>query len=219
MRSRILVFLAVLALPVSLLAQSQQNQFTLFLNHATFHTTSVDDPDTGTTLKVRFDAKTGYGASYDRFFSPNVSAQFVAQRIRGDARIVLEAPVAAASFSEGIGTLDLNAFDAALHWHFGAPGATIRPYVGAGLASVRGAKLHVPADFTDSGQAEDFSFDDKITWVADAGIDWRIARSADLTLTAKYMPYSTGVGAEPGDPLQRLKLDPLTFAAGVSWRF
>jgi hypothetical protein len=33
------------------------------------------------------------------------------------------------------------------------------------------------------------------------------------------MPYSTGVDAEPGDPIQRLKLDPLTYAAGFQWRF
>jgi outer membrane protein W len=75
-------------------------------------------------------------------------------------------------------------------------------------------------DLTDSGTApETISLDDKMTWVADAGVDVSISPKASITLTAKYSPYKTSVGADPVDPVQKLKLDPLTFAAGLRWRF
>jgi outer membrane protein W len=213
MRSRILMLLVALALPVSLFAQS--NAVSVFVNHPTFRSTSATDPVEDVTISIKFDSKVGYGASYDRFFSPNLSAQFLAQKLRGDTKVSVSG--GGASFTENAGTLDATQYDAALHWHFGT--GAMKPYVGIGLGAIQGAKLNIPADATDSGTAESFSLDNKITWVADAGLDFRISPNASITVTAKYMPYSSGIGAEPGDPIQRLKLDPLTFAAGVQWRF
>ena len=212
MRNRIVLFLIALALPVSLLAQS--DTIAVFANHGTFNSTTVSDPS-GISVEVRFDARTGYGASYDHFLSPNLSAQLLAQRVRANTKIVVSG--GGASASQDAGTLELNEYDAALHWHFG--NGAFRPYVGGGIATVRGAKLTVPADLSDSGTEESTSLDNKVTWVADAGIDFRVTPKASITLSAKYTPYSSGIGAAPDDPLQRLKLDPLTFAAGISWRF
>jgi outer membrane protein W len=212
MRNRILMLLVALALPASLFAQS--NAFAVFVNHGTFNSTSAADPS-GITLEIKFDSKLGYGASFDHYLSPNLSAQFLAQRLRADAKVVVSG--GGTSVSQNAGTLDLNEYDAALHWHFGT--GKIKPYAGLGVAAIHGAKIHVPADATDSGVAEDFSLDNKFTWVADAGIDFRVSPNASVIVTAKYTPYSSGVGADPGDPIQRLKLDPLTYAAGVQWRF
>ena len=212
MRSRILMLLVSLVLPVSLFAQS--NAIAVFANHGTFNSTSASDP-TGISVEVRFDSRTGYGASYDRFLSPNLSAQFLAQRVRANTRLVVSG--GGNSVSQDVGALDLNEYDAALHWHFGS--GSFKPYAGLGLATIRGAKLRIPPDATESGNAETFSLDNKVTWVADAGIDFRVTPNASILVSAKYTPYSSGVGAEPGDAIQRLKLDPLTFAAGISWRF
>jgi outer membrane protein W len=207
------MLLVALVLPVSLFAQT--NAVSIFVNRPSFSSTSGTDPVENLTIKIAFDSKIGYGASYDRFFSPNLSAQFLAQKLRGGLKASLTS--GSVSITDNAGTLDATQYDAALHWHFGT--GAVRPYVGGGIGTIRGAKVRVPADATDSGVEESFSLDNKISWVADAGVDFRISPNASITVTAKYMPYSSGVGAEPGDPIQRLKLDPLTFAAGVQWRF
>lgn len=209
---RVLMLLVALALPVSLFAQS--NAIAVFGNRASFSSTSATDPVEGVTIDIKFDSKVGYGASYDRYLSPNLSVQFLAQRLRADSRVAVSG--GGISISQDLGSLDLNQFDAALHWHFGS--GNIKPYVGGGIGSIQGAKLRIPPDVT--GDVEQtVKFDSKVTWVADAGIDWKVSPNASIIVTAKYMPYSTGVDAEPGDPIQRLKLDPLTYAAGFQWRF
>jgi outer membrane protein W len=209
---RIVMLLVALALPASLFAQS--NAIAVFGNHTSYSTTSATDPVEGVTVDIKFDSKTGYGVSYDRFLSPNLSVQFLGQRLRSDARVV--ASGGGISISEDLGSLDLNQFDAALHWHFGS--GNFRPYVGGGIGSIQGAKLHVPPEITGDVE-ETVNFDNKVSWVADAGIDWRVSPNASVIVTAKYMPYSTGVDAEPGDLIQRLKLDPVTYAIGFQWRF
>jgi outer membrane protein W len=206
------MLLVALALPASVFAQS--NAFAVFGNHASFSTTSATDPVEDVTVDIKFESKTGYGVSYDRFLSPNLSVQFLGQRLRADSRVV--ASGGGISLSQDLGSLDLNQFDAALHWHFGS--GNFRPYVGGGIGSIQGATLRIPPEVTGDVE-ESVKFDNKVTWVADAGIDWRVTPNASVIFTAKYMPYSTGVGAEPGDLIQRLKLDPLTYAAGFSWRF
>src|SRR5436305_2453807 len=113
MRSRVLMLLVALMLPVSLFAQS--NAIAVFVNHGTYHSTSATDPSDGVSIEIKFDSKIGYGASYDRFFSPNLSAQFLAQRLRGDTKVVISD--GGTSISQNVGALDLNEFDAALHWH------------------------------------------------------------------------------------------------------
>ncbi|HKS25211.1 MAG TPA: OmpW family outer membrane protein [Thermoanaerobaculia bacterium] len=209
---RVLMLLVALALPASLFAQS--NAVAVFANRTSFRTTSFTDPVEGVTVDVKFDSKVGYGVSYDRFFSPNLSLQLLAQRLRGDARVVGSG--GGISISQDLGSLDLNQFDAALHWHFGT--GNIRPYVGGGIGTIQGAKLRVPSELT-GGPEETVNFDNKVTWVADAGIDWHVTPNGSIIVTAKYMPYSTGVDADPGDPIQRLKLDPMTYAVGFQWRF
>jgi outer membrane protein W len=206
------MILVALALPASGFAQS--NAFAVFGNHTSFSSTSATDPVEDVTIHIKFDSKTGYGVSYDRFLSPNLSVQFLGQRLRADARAVVSG--GGISIGADLGSLDLNQFDAALHWHFGS--GNIRPYIGGGIGSIQGAKLRVPAEFAGESD-ETVKFDNKVTWVADAGVDWRVSPKGSVIFTLKYMPYSTGVDAEPGDPIQRLKLDPLTYAAGFQWRF
>src|ERR1043165_4471933 len=84
---RVLMLLVVLALPASLFAQS--NAIAVFANHPTFRSTSFTDPVEDVTVDIKFDSKVGYGVSYDRFLSPNLSVQFLGQRLRADARAVV----------------------------------------------------------------------------------------------------------------------------------
>src|ERR1043165_5874480 len=170
---RVLMLLVVLALPASLFAQS--NAIAVFANHPTFRSTSFTDPVEAVTADIKFDSKVGYGVSYDRFLSPNLSVQFLGQRLRADARAVVSG--GGISVDADLGSLDLNQFDAALHWHFGS--GNIRPYVGAGIGSIQGAKLRVPAEVAGDPD-ETVKLDHKVSWVADAGIDWRVSPNAPL---------------------------------------
>jgi outer membrane protein W len=209
MRIRIFVYLAALLFAFSLAAQT--NHVTFLVNSTTFESTSETDPDLG-TVKLSFNTKVGYGVAFDHFVSPNLSVQLLAQRLRADTQLDF------AGISTPAGTLDLNQYDAALHWYFLSQGA-VRPYAGGGVARIQGGKLHIPAEVSTSGADETISLDGKTTWVADAGIDIRAGANAAIVVSAKYVPYKTHFGAAPGDPIQEMKLNPVTFAAGFRWRF
>ena len=213
MRTRILVSLAVLLSAFSLSAQS--NQVGVFLNAPSFQTTTLTDPDVG-RIKLEFNGKTGYGVSFDHFTSPDTAVHLSWQKLRADSRI--EFPDQGVDI--GAGTMDLNEYTAALHWYFLSGRNMVRPYFGAGIARIQGAKLHIPAELTDSGTTgETFSLDSKTTWTADAGFDIHIGANGAITVNAQYTPYKTHFGAAPDDPVQFMKLNPTTLSAGFRWRF
>lgn len=213
MRTRMLLSLAVLLFAFSLSAQS--NQVGVFLNSPSFETTTLNDPDVG-RIKLPFDGKTGYGVSFDHFTSPDTAVHLSWQRLRADSRIEFTDQ----SFNVDAGTMDLNEYTAALHWYFLSDRNMVRPYVGAGIARIQGAKLHIPAELTDSGTSDEtVSLDSKTTWTADAGLDVRIGANGAITASVQYTPYKTHFGAAPDDPVQYMKLNPTTFAAGFRWRF
>jgi outer membrane protein W len=194
---------------------AQSNQVGAFFNRPSFETTTVTDPDAG-RVKLVFDGKTGYGLSFDHFTSPDTAVHLSWQRLRADSRI--EFPDQ--KFNVDSGTMDLNEYTAALHWYFLSDRNMVRPYFGAGVARIQGAKLHIPADLTDSGSSDEtFSLDSKTTWTADAGIDIRIGGNGAITVNAQYTPYKTHFGAAPDDPVQYMKLNPTTLSAGFRWRF
>jgi len=214
MRTRILVSLAVLLFAFSLSAQS--NHVGVFFNAPSFQTTSETDPDIG-RVKLVFDGKTGYGASFDHFMSSDTAIHLSWQRLRADSRIEFADQ---GGVSIDAGTMDLNEYSATLHWYFLSDRNLVRPFAGAGVARIQGAKLHIPAELTDSGTAgETVSLDSKTTWTADAGFDVRIGANGAITVAAQYTPYKTHFGAAPDDPVQFLKLNPTTVSAGFRWRF
>ena len=213
MRTRILVSLAVVLFAFSLSAQS--NEVGAFFNAPSFKTTTVTDPDIG-RVKLVFDGKTGYGVSFDHFTSPDTAVHLSWQKLRARSRIEL-ADQGGASIDAG--TMDLNEYTAALHWYFLSERNMVRPYFGAGIARIQGGKLRIPGELTDSGADETVSLDSKTTWTADAGLDVRIGGNGAITANVQYTPYKTHFGAAPGDPVQFMKVNPTTFAAGFRWRF
>ncbi|HEX3581614.1 MAG TPA: OmpW family outer membrane protein [Thermoanaerobaculia bacterium] len=211
MRIRILVSLAVLLFTFSLSAQS--NHISVFISDTSFKTTTQTDPDIG-RVKLSFHSKSGYGIGFDHFVSPNLSFHASAERMHADTRVDLSDQ----AIGGNVGTLDLNEYDAALHWYFLSHGR-VRPFAGAGLARIQGGKIHTPGEFTESGLEETTSLDSKTTWLVDAGLDIGVGANGAVVLSAKYRPYKTRFGAAPGDPVQFLHLDPVTYAAGFRWRF
>ena len=214
MRIRIPLLLVALVFPVVLFAQSPSNELGVFINRTSFHSTSETDPDLGITAKFKIDSKTGYGLTFDHFFSPNLSLQLAAQSVRGDSKISISG--GGPTFSVDTGSIDLTQYDAALHWYFGSS-PTIRPYAGLGLGRTHGGTVKVPAELTESGVEERFKLDDKFGWIADAGVDFRVTPKGSIAVSAKYVPYKTKVDNDPS--VERVKLDPLTISAGFRWRF
>ena len=215
MRTRILLSLAALLFAFSLSAQN--NYVGAFFTKPSIETTSETDPDIG-RVKLVFDGKTGYGVSFDHFLSPDTAVHLSWQKLRAGSRIELADQGGGVSIDAG--SMDLNEYTAALHWYFLSPRNMVRPFVGGGIARIQGAKLHVPAELTDSGTADEtFSLDSKTTWTADAGVDINVGTNGAITASVQYTPYKTHFGAAPDDPVQFMKVNPTTFAAGFRWRF
>jgi outer membrane protein W len=210
MRIRLLALslLALAALPTF-----AQSELGVFVNSSSLRSTDLSDADF--RAKLKFDSKSGYGISYNHYISPSVSLEFSAQKVRGDANIEISDPV---DVSLGLGSLDLNQYDAALQFHF-APRGFIDPYIGGGIARMQGGKLDLDADPSQGIPAERVDLEDKFTWLADAGIDLRVARSVAVNLSAKYTSYKSSLDADPADAVQELKIDPLTVSLGVRFRF
>jgi outer membrane protein W len=209
MRTFVLVSTLLFAFSLS----AQTNHVTLFVNSSALSSTSTKDPDVG-TVKLTFDSHTGYGVAFDHFLSPDLAFHASAEKLRAGSRI--EFPDQGVSISAG--SLDLNEYTAGFHWYFLSRSA-VRPYAGAGVARIQGGKLHIPADFTVSGADETISLDSKTTWTADAGIDIQAGANGAVVLNVRYTPYKTHFGAAPDDPLQFMKLNPVTFGAGFRWKF
>lgn len=217
MRIRIAVLVTALLIPAALFAQT--NEVAVSVNHTRFDSTSETDPTAGATFKLKFESKAGYGISFNHFFSPNLSTELQAQTMRTNSKVDVSG-TGIPAVTVDAGTLDLHQYAAVLQWYFGTAATTLRPHVGLGLARIQGGKATTPAELTDSGTApETISLDDKTTWTADAGVDIRVTGNAAISLTAQYTPYKTHFGADPADPVQQLKLNPLTLAAGLRWRF
>lgn len=210
MRIRISVSLAILLFAFSVAAQT--NHVTFLVNRPMIDSISETDPSIG-TIKLTFNSKVRYGIAFDHFVSPNLSVQLLAQRLHAD--VTREA----SGLSGPAGRLDLNQYDAALHWYFLSQGV-VRPYAGGGIARIQGGKLRSPVEVLPAGATPlTISLDGKTSWVADAGIDIRAGAGAAIVLSAKYVRYKTHFNAAPTNPVQELKLNPVTLAAGFRWRF
>lgn len=214
MRIRVVLSIVAVLLAVPLFAQS--NEIGFFVNGGSFQSTTENDPDLGVTAKLKFDSKAGYGVNFRHSLSPNTSIDFSAQKLKADAKLDISG--AGLSGSLKLGTLDLDQIDMAYQWHF-VPRGMVDPYVGGGVAWMSGGKLKVDDDPANGVEGGSLKLDHKLTWLADAGIDFRVTPNAAIMLQAKYTHYSSGVDAEPGDPVQKLKLDPITLALGLRWKF
>lgn len=213
MRFRIFVSLVAFLLTASLYAQT--NEIGVFVNHSSFSSSSETDPTIPLTGTVKIDSKAGYGISFNHYFSPNLAIQFSGQTIRGKAR--LGTSVAGVNLPEADATLDMKQYDAALRWYV-IPSGSFRPYVGAGIAWIGSGKLK--SDVVQSGTgAKSIGLENKTTWLAAGGVDFSVSPQVTITLAGKYTHYTAELDTTPDDLFHNLKLNPLTVAAGIGYRF
>jgi outer membrane protein W len=211
MARRILFALLILAFPVSLLAQ---NDFGVWVNSSKYKTTTEADPTLpGATFRFKMNSKVGYGVSFNHFSGPNMSTEFAAHQIRGDATASIDSPNPTLRAMINLGSFRANVFSAVMKWHF-MPTSFVTPYIGAGAAYFMNGQLSAPIDPNiASGKTK---FQNKATWVADAGVNVNIMRNFAIGLDGRYSPYKAVDKSDPASG--SVKFDPLTVALGVRFR-
>lgn len=113
-------------------------------------------------------------------------------------------------------TVGINTWSLTARWNFGSRWA---PFAGAGAAYALFGTLD-----DRFGDDLEFELENQLTFVAEAGLRYRILPSVSLDVGAAYMPLDPETRiVHSEDPALRLpeeiELDPLLITGGVSWRF
>jgi outer membrane protein W len=160
----------------------------------------------------QFDEKTGYGISFNHFWTERFSTELSAQRFSADA--VLSFYTVEGEEIVDIGEVDATTLTAMAQWHFNRAGR-FAPYVGAGVTRLsaeyepddQGLRAFILGGAPPSGP---YDFETSLTLAVAAGANVRITDRMYLAGELKYMPATS---------LDRTEMDPLFFSGGVKVRF
>lgn len=173
------------------------------------------DADTG-ALTFEFDRRTGLGAAVNVFWLSTLSIELAASWDRPSLDLSAENPEIPRF---RLGSVRIIPVSATLQFHPWSAGR-LDPYVGAGGAYVFFGDLS--SDDLGGTGVDRIRFQNKATFVANAGLNVRLVRRLALNLDAKYIPLrtsSTTIFAVGSPESIDLKINPLILAAGLSWRF
>jgi outer membrane protein W len=207
---RIIFLLFVAAGAVRLSAQSLSSEVGVWI---------VDTKWTDTTLgneninrSGQFDEKTGYGLSFNHFWTEHFSTELSAQRFSADAVLIFHTVEGEEVID--IGEVDATTLTAMAQWHFNRDGR-FAPYVGAGVTRLsaeyepdeQGPRAFILGGNLPSGP---YDFETQIALSVAAGANVRITDRLYLAGELKYMPETD---------LDRTRMDPVFYSAGVKVRF
>ena len=193
-------------------ASAQDNVVKVGLTEYTTHsrTTGV----TGIGVPAGADAKTGNAATvilvYERLFGPNFGAELVLgipPRVKADAAGTVAFLGDDILSSKNLGpTLLFN-------YHFGTPGDTIRPYIGAGINYTKFIGIT-------SRLASDVQMSDSTGWAAQAGIDYTLSKQWSLFASVAALRVKTNVVASGSTVLQTsIDFRPIVYTFGAAYHF
>jgi outer membrane protein W len=210
---KVIVAAAILLLAFPLAAQTRANELGVFLSMSQFDSTNLSEDDEGIPLaaELDFDEDIGYGISYTRYWSDRLALEFAAQRLSANAEITISGPGVEETFDAG--EIELTALSAVAQWHFGGAGR-FDPYIGGGLAYVTG---NVDVIAEDPEETEEVELENETTWVANAGVNFRITDAISIGADAKYINYEPQ--AEDDETGETLDVNPLVISAAVKLRF
>lgn len=148
--------------------------------------------------------------TYERAFTPNLGLELV---LGVPPRIHARATGTTAFLGSDVLSAKNVAPTLLLTWHFGQPGDTWRPYVGAGINYTRFADVR-------SKLADDVEMSDSVGFAAHAGIDYRINDRFGLFASLGASKVKSDLVAR-GATVLRTTIDfrPVTYSAGLSYRF
>ena len=176
------------------------------------HVIAMASGDTGT-----LDVKTsrGFGAHVEVFWSDRVSTRAAAVFLNPAAILFPENPPPT---DVDLGTLGLDIYSATARIHLGGQ-RRLSAFAGGGAALV------VIGNLDDQfGDAVEIEFDPETTFVAEAGLRYRIFPRVVLEAGVTYMPLEAEAdilrATDPRYPLpSTIAVDPLIVSAGAAWRF
>jgi outer membrane protein len=103
-----------------------------------------------------------------------------------------------------------------------APGAKIRPYIGAGVNWTIFYSEDASTSLNSAlGGATDVSLDDSFGWAAQAGVDFDLTDRVFLNVDVKYVDIDTTATLDTGGVLNNVdvEIDPLIVGVGIGMRF
>jgi outer membrane protein len=183
---------------VSVPALAQQAEGPWQVRVRAVHLDSKNGDSTGVGLSVNNKWMPEVDVCY--FFTPNIAAELVLTiPQKHDVRVD----------GTTIGSLKHLPPTLTVQYHF-APGAAIRPYVGAGVNYTRFSSVNLPAgvdiDRNSVGAA------------LQVGVDIPVAKNTVLNFDLKKVQIRTDVSAG-GVDIGRFKVDPVLFGVGLGYRF
>lgn len=169
---------------------------------------------TGIGVPAGADAETGDAVTvlfvYERMVTPNVGVELAGGI---PPRIKARAAGSVAYLGDDILSAKNVSPTLLVNYHFGAPGAAWRPYLGIGANYTRFVGIS-------SRLAPDVQMSDSFGWAAAAGIDYAINRQWGLFASVSALQVKTKLVAAGATVLQTtIDFRPVTYSFGVAYKF
>ena len=204
--------LATAAITLAGHASAQDNVVKVGITEYTTH--SRTNGVTGIGVPAGADATTGNATTlllvYERMATPNIGIELVLgipPRVQADAAGTVAFLGSDILSAKNLGpTLLFN-------YHFGQPGDTLRPYVGAGVNYTKFISVR-------SRLASDVQMSSSTGWAAQAGIDYALNNEWSLFASVAALRVRSNVVASGSTVLQTsLDFRPIVYTFGTAYRF
>lgn len=198
------LFAAVLTVAIASPLMAQKNEVSILAG-----STSVSSTNTNET-EVKFDNASAVGLAYSRYWTPRFSTEFSYMRSSHDGSLRFSGDPLL-----DLGSLDLTTIAGIAQFHF-LRSEAFDVYAGAGVAVISASDLK-SRDLTAAG-IESVSVDTGTGWIANAGAVYNLGHSIGIGIDGRYAHFRPAT-TSPGAESVSLKLDPVTIALAVKFRF
>jgi outer membrane protein W len=198
------LLLFVMSLP--LFAQAGSTEVGGSLVFPTFDEVTLEDEEEPVDVTLDVEGNMGFEASVNHFWTDQFSTEFSVTSMTADASID------SGALSVDVGEFDFLVTSAIAQWHFGR-GGRFDPYVGGGLGYITGTFEINDPELED----EDVDLESEATFVAQAGLSFRMTDRVVLGGSVRYFPYEAR--AEDDETDDTLDLNPMLVSAYVRFRF
>jgi outer membrane protein len=167
----------------------------------------------GVGVPAGADAETGDATTvilaYERMINPNVAVELV---LGIPPKITGRATGSVAFLGDVLSARSVSP-TAFVNYHFGTPGDTWRPYLGAGVNYTKFADIQ-------SNLAPDVEMSDSFGWAAQAGIDYSINKQWGAFASVAVVKVKSKLVAAGSTVLQTtIDFRPVVYTIGVAYKF
>jgi outer membrane protein W len=201
------VLFALFIVAATLPSSAQSNDVALWIVDAELAQSTVVEE--GDAIEFDFEEQTGYGISYNRFWTERFSTELALQKY--DALMTFDADFIPTLVA---GKMRITTLTAMAQWHFNRDGR-FSPYVGAGVAHIGGDFEFGPDIDPDT---ETIDLESEITGTAAVGANLHLTDHIALTGELKLIPWKARAEGDLG-LAEAIDVYPATFAAGMRFRF